>query len=275
MSRQFPPIPRFVTPLPDENCYSILCRCAVHAAMSTAKFCHEMFGRQRNLYNYLWQPFRPEEVSQWFDDADERIPIYVQKHSCIPYRYSFVEKRSQNYLDDWNAGEPLSNGHYKRVTRMLGYRFWTKEYLYYCPECVRNDRREYGETYWHMIPQLPGVTVCPIHMVPLEKSDLLVGNTKYELLPAEYWLQNQEARKETIAYDDLRIAMDSKWMMENGWHMDSGRFTGKLDKGLSPWQYEKVEAVLARFSRQQNPKSETLYRILLAVEKGVSLSEIQ
>ena len=275
MSKRFPPIPRFATPLPDENCYSILCRCGVHAAMSTSKLCREMFGRQRNLYNYLWQPFRPEEVSRWFDDADERIPIYVQKHSCVPYRYPFVEKRCKAYLEDWNAGVPLSNGHYKRVTRLLGYRFWKKEHLCYCPDCVKEDRREYGETYWHMIPQLPGVTVCPVHMVPLEKSQLLVENTRYELLPAEYWLPNQEPRKEKIPYEDLQVAMDSKWMMENGWQMDSGRFTGKLDEGLSLWQYEKVEAALSRYSRQQNPKSETLYRILMAAERGVSLSEIE
>ena len=64
--------------------------------------------------------------------------------------------------------------------------------------------------------------------------------------------------------------MDDK----NGWQMDSERFTGKLDEGFSKWQYEEVEAKLARYSRQQNPKAETPYRILMAAERGVLMSEI-
>ena len=56
---------------------------------------------------------------------------------------------------------------------------------------------------------------------------------------------------------------------------NSNVFHRRLDEGRGLGQYEEVEAKLARYSRQQNPKSETLYRILLATEKGISLSEIE
>lgn len=231
-----------------------------------------MFGRQRNLYNYLWQPFRSEELSRWFNVEDESVSFYMQEHSCMPYRYPFVEERCKGYLEDWNEGKTLSNGHYKRVTWILGYRFWRKEYLYYCPECVRSDRREYGETYWHMILQLPGVTVCPIHMVPLEKSHILLKGTKYELLPAEYNLPRQTLQKENISFEDLQIAQNSKWMMENGWNLDSRYFADRIGEGVSLSQHEKIEAVMSEFTLQQNVMNETLYWILLACEKGVSIS---
>lgn len=272
MSERFPPIPRFPMPYPDESCYSILCRCTVYAAMSTVRLSREMFGRQRNLMNYLYQPFRPEELKSWFDDGVQRIPDCVQKHSCVQYRYPFLTKTCRVLLDDWLDGEELSNGDYKRITHGLGYRYWQKENLCYCPECVRHDRETYGETYWHMIPQLPGVTVCPEHMVPLEKSELTVRNTRYDLNPAEYWLPDKAPREETISYEDLMVAKDTQWMMENGWQLDGFEITKQL-KGISLWQYEEAEAVAMRYSSRPSVKSETLYKIILANTAGMSISE--
>ena len=244
----------------------------IYAAMPTAKICRELFGRQRVLSNFLWQSFRPEDMAQWFDDEKERTAEYLQRHSCVPYRFSFVEKRAQVYLNDWHDGEPLSNGHYKRVTRMLGYKCWKKEYLYYCPECVEANRAAYGETYWHMIPQLPGVTVCPIHMVPLTQSNLKVSDTKYELHPAEQCIpQICKASTEKITYDDMQIAADSKWMMENGWEYKEHDLPA-LVTGISAWGCEMAEAMVTRYSTQANVKMETLYYILLARVKGKSIS---
>ena len=76
----------------------------------------------------------------------------------------------------WYVGEDISLGYYQGITRDLGYRFWTKHYLRYCPECVRSDRNTYGETYWYITPQLPGVYVCPVHAVPLEDSTIMLTN---------------------------------------------------------------------------------------------------
>ena len=272
MGSRFPPIPRFVTPLPDESCYSILCRCMVYAATSTAKMCMGLFGRQQILSNYLWQPFRPENTEKWFDDADERTACFLREHSCIPYRFSFVESKSQAYLNNWHEGKPLSNGHYKRVTRVLGYRNWKKEYLYFCPECVKSDRKQYGETYWHMIPQLPGVVMCPEHHVPVVQSNLKVKDTKYELHPAEHCIPTCVSSTEVVSPAELQIAIDSKWMMENGWQQ-KGHSLPILEKGLSSCDYEMAEAALLLHSTQINAKSETLYYILLANAQGKSISE--
>lgn len=46
------------------------------------------------------------------------------------------------------------------------------EYLRLCPLCLKDDRKEYGETYWHRLHQLPGVLVCPSHFCFLEDSSL-------------------------------------------------------------------------------------------------------
>jgi len=271
MSNRFPPIPQFVEPYPDENCYSILCRCSVHAAMSTERFCREMFGKRRYLSCFLWQSFRTEEVSRWFDDATGRVQTYLLKHSCIPYRYPFMGKKNRTDVSDWYVGEKLSQGNYHGITKDLGYRFWTKRFLYYCPECVKDDRKTYGETYWHMVPQLPGVFICPTHAVPLEQSAILMSNHWIDLYPAEYWLHGVEPKRKTISYDDFQIATDSKWMMENGWNAEIN--LKALVEGLSNWHFEKAAAKSSRFTNLHNVKNETIYHILLANMKGMSISD--
>ena len=271
MSASVLPIPEFVEAYPDENCYSILCRCAVRSALSTSRFRSEMFQNKRDLNCLVWQPFRMEDLSQWFDDAGKRVRDYLKKHSCASYRYPFLEQKSRTYLQDWQDGERLTKGQYVSLTRDLGYRGWKAKYLQYCPECVKSDREKYGETYWHMIPQLPGVTVCPVHMVPLESSVLTWNNTKYDLLPAEYWLKDVKPRKETILYDDLRVAADTKWMVENGWNSEIN-FRLLID-GLSIWQFEQAEAKTSLYAVTRSVKAETLYYILLANVKGMSISE--
>ena len=271
MSGCFPPIPKFVEPYPDESCYSILCRNMVRAAMSASRFCWEMFGRWLNLTAYLWQPFRPDDVGRWFGEATGRMAIYAQAHSIFPYRYPAVNSVCKCRLRKWSEDEFLQDGKLKGLTQELGYRCWTKEHLYYCPECVRYDREKYGETYWHMIPQLPGVTVCPTHMVPLEKSALQVKDARWDLLPAEYWLTNAGAQEKNISCDELRIAADSKWLMENGWRKETN--LGLLETDLSQRQFERAIAVTMRSSSRFNLKDETLYHIQLANSKGNSITE--
>src|SRR5258707_529671 len=44
------------------------------------------------------------------------------------------------------------------------------EFLRRCPDCVKSDRQQYGEAYWHRLHQVPGVRICPIHDCVLEDS---------------------------------------------------------------------------------------------------------
>ena len=42
----------------------------------------------------------------------------------------------------------------------------------YCPLCVKEDRRAYGETYWHRIHQVQGMQICGRHGCYLAESDV-------------------------------------------------------------------------------------------------------
>lgn len=49
-------------------------------------------------------------------------------------------------------------------------------YIRYCPECAKEDREKYGETYWHRANQIPRTRVCPKHKCFLENSEIPVSS---------------------------------------------------------------------------------------------------
>ncbi len=43
-------------------------------------------------------------------------------------------------------------------------------YFKFCPSCADEDRKKWGETYWHRIHNVPRVLVCPRHHIPIEST---------------------------------------------------------------------------------------------------------
>ena len=70
------------------------------------------------------------------------------------------------------------------------------QYLRYCPECVRNDIRKYGETYWHRLVQLPGVQYCPEHGSRIRDSAAPIEELRVRVYPASYMLRNKDGPSE-------------------------------------------------------------------------------
>ena len=94
--------------------------------------------------------------------------------------------------------------------------------------------------------------MCPIHTVPLEETSLMLKKW-IDLHPAEYWIADAKPRKEMISYDDLRLAADSKWMMEHGLGMAFKQ--NELLEGMSQWQFEQAEAKTKRFTSHKSVKA--------------------
>lgn len=54
------------------------------------------------------------------------------------------------------------------------------EYLRFCKDCMQEDRKKYGELYWHRSHQLSGINCCLKHFTPLYNSDVkVVGSNKH------------------------------------------------------------------------------------------------
>ncbi|MBR1633628.1 MAG: TniQ family protein [Lachnospiraceae bacterium] len=204
----------FPVPYPDECFYSIFARYYVRSGISSPKeACMTFFGGDRALLaSTVLLPRRLERMDYWIDpvcglDARELICC----HTAYPYL-------SIAYTDDiylemekiLQEGIP-SSGMYQLERRMIAKNGWpgAGKYMRYCPECVREDMREYGETYWHRLPQLPGVKYCPKHSCRIRDSDAPIEEMRVRIYPASYMLRD---RKKTMRgfkkMDTGRVSQD-------------------------------------------------------------------
>ena len=159
----------FPTPYPDELLYSVIARYHIRSGNTNAKATlNDLFNSttvtavvelpsniNRLLSNLpVGAAFKPEEL--------------IYNHTMFPYFTAFITedraKRIYDYMLSDNgsiihAELGLSNSYIKLNT-----------YLRFCPECVEEDLKLYGETYWHRIHQVAGLNFCIKHKNPLYNS---------------------------------------------------------------------------------------------------------
>jgi len=100
-----------------------------------------------------------------------------------------------------------------------GGRIHPPDFLRYCPQCVVEERKTYGECYWHRLHQAPGVEVCPRHACFLEDSSARARNRVNVAwyVPAEKAALSLVPRRLDPADPDhqvlLKIAEDVAWLL--------------------------------------------------------------
>lgn len=260
---------RFVTPYPDECCYSILARCRVYSGYSTCRFLQELTGTILRLDRFLFEPlpYAPTDASLF---KMERLVLY---HSCLPYSAPLLSCLDIAMVQKMRSEIELTTGERKRLTRHIGFTHWSKKYLCYCPICVEQDRNKYGETYWHLVVQLPGVWICPVHGTKIEESNISVDSLRYDLIPAECVL-NKTIVSHAITDDLLKlVATESQWLLINGFQFSSEMLEG-FKKGtiLS----NEAENLLQKsfFGDRKYSETSILALILCLAEQGKRLSSV-
>lgn len=106
------------------------------------------------------------DAMQWIT-KNEPWEVVTEQHTMYPAYIRFLPKRRR--IDAVN-GVLSCEGNWKNLMLLpnLGY----AQYIRYCPECAKEDRARYGETYWHREHQIPKIRVCPTHRCFLENSEI-------------------------------------------------------------------------------------------------------
>lgn len=118
-----------------------------------------------------------EFVNRYTDDAmnwlTKEIPweTVAEKHTMYPAFIRFLPLQRRKEAEE---GVRSQNGNWKNIMNLPVLK--EKIFLRFCPECVKEDREKYGETYWHREHQIPRVRVCPRHRTFLENSVIPIGS---------------------------------------------------------------------------------------------------
>lgn len=115
--------------------------------------------------------------------------------------------------------EAVAMGDVTRAAYLLGRagsRRLVGDFLRYCPLCARRQRRVHGEAYWMRLPQIVGITCCPIHRLKL--CDSAVSRRHPGGLPQlESYLRQQDPAPPLLKETNLarlRVAREAQKLLD-------------------------------------------------------------
>lgn len=132
--------------------------------------------------------------------------------------------------------------------------------LRYCPECACHERRK-SEPYWHRLHQVPGVLICPEHLVWLRTAEIRSGvdANLFGYLAAAQLADVGHAERVAPGHKWLKalmtLARDSAWLLTNDVEpMDASALRTRYRQILAERDFVHdsqidVEAVVREFHR--------------------------
>ncbi len=212
-------IGHFPDPYPDELLYSVFARFSDRMDYPSKKsVVRDLFGTENvkavvDLPSHLDSLIAalPPECSYTANDL-------IDNHTLLPFYGPFLPtERLKLVRRDMHSDRGTAI-----ATRVgiVGSSIPLPRWLRFCPQCVEEDRQNWGECYWHRVHQVPSVFVCPAHANYLQQSDVPIRNarTKYEFISAECMLRTSapQALTKLHSHDKvlLHIAEDIAWLLK-------------------------------------------------------------
>lgn len=151
----------FPHPYKDETLYSLTARYSNHIGIkSKFKIQDELIGLKRttfeieNIKNLEYLAARVQHFSK-----DYTPEFFIKKHTTLPFYIPFIDKQSNN-------SRILLNKRWRGENDVP-----SKEQLFYCSTCLKEQFEKHGEGYWNRLFQIPGVLVCYKHQKVLNMLD--------------------------------------------------------------------------------------------------------
>lgn len=201
----------------DELFYSACARCLKRmGVISSQRNIYSLFGvKSKSIAFYALDldTFIASLPTNYKLTADE----IIEKHTLFPWHAPFLSKQRQEVVRlqmHGKGGQSLYSSIGMRNSKVK-----LDLNLRYCSDCVKEDRQEYGEAYWHRVHQIPGITICPYHLLPLQVSTARVtnGGAYYSYTAVEdVFVDNIKSNDEMVSPDDLRLllAQDAEWLLK-------------------------------------------------------------
>lgn len=214
----------FPRPYPGESFYSVLCR--YHARSANVSFRYTMaqlFGYETSIQSTLLSSFHLEYVSRWVPASSGITPISMfADNTAYPiYALEAREKERRMLIDAVNSIPAPSIV----ICRMYKETVSDAGFLRYCPHCVEEQRRLYGEPYWQLLPQMRGAEYCPVHGCQFLDSQVPVNKIHRAFFPASSALRtvttsivdSTKLKKYSSVTEDylISISKDMHWILRN------------------------------------------------------------
>lgn len=152
--------------LPGESAYSLVARFHMMSPYNCVKHTNQiLFGRELIRVN----PFLPghiDNLARLSGIHRAAFSVTASAHTIVAFGLKHRAKRNGLFeaeITD-NGSEIYEKGRIAASKLSFGHM------LKSCPACIAEDEMKFGVPYWHVVHQLHGVTVCPVHNVLLHQT---------------------------------------------------------------------------------------------------------
>lgn len=151
---------------PDELLYSQIAR--YHSRSGYARYTYtsaDIYNNEKLVHPNVDFVNRYTPDAMYWITKNEPWETIVEQHTMYPAYIRFLHKPRK--VDAIN-GILTCEGNWKNLMCLPILK--EKRYIRYCSVCAKEDRENYGETYWHREHQIPRIDICTKHKCYLENS---------------------------------------------------------------------------------------------------------
>jgi len=208
----------FPTPYPDEIFYSLCARYSDRVQYTTMHpVLIDLFGHGSaikvglpNCLGYLVAHLPPKPA--------HTVESLIEKHTLLPFYEPFLPISRSHLLRNH-----MEKDEKKPMHVLTGIRSWCwpSNCTIFCPLCVEEDKKQFGECYWHRVHQIPCVNVCPYHNLYLRDARGYIDNitNRYKFFSAEQIVNQISPNQIEVTSNDcgtfLDIACNALYLLQN------------------------------------------------------------
>lgn len=209
----------FPDPYPDELLYSVAARFTSRMHFPTHSTTSSEFFGHRHVDAVVDLPTRIDYLINALPPGHQySAEGFINNHTLLPLYAPFLQvERVQDILALMRrGGDHQPGGKLGIHSSSIGF----PARLRFCPRCVKEDHKRFGETYWHRIHQISGIEVCPQHSIFLEQSAALwqLGTIRF-VSAGEAITVVPLRRLDTSQFKHLlllKLALNAEWLLQRG-----------------------------------------------------------
>ncbi|WP_160691712.1 TnsD family Tn7-like transposition protein [Clostridium sp. C2-6-12] len=214
----------FPMPYPGETLYSMIARYHIWSGNLNSK------ATLKDLFNTTSVTAGrelPANINLLVNNLPHKCTLTVdeiiKKHTLYKYYTAFLPSERANYIYDLMAGE---NGSFIfTALGMCNNNMKIDSSLKYCNQCVESDRNNFGEAFFHIEHQVPGVLMCQKHYSELHISNKSTQiKNRQEYLNLEFSISDKDT---VVAFFNKNIIEHQKRFIENIDSIINGNFRFK------------------------------------------------
>lgn len=178
-------LPFFPSPYPDELFYGICARYHQRSGHTSVGYTLiDLFGCRFATVSVDFPTNISSVVVNLPPGTSNTLDHLVNAHTMLPLFMPFLPTDRAARILTHMTGKAF-RGNVNMTIGATASAIHSVAFLRYCPSCLREDERNYGEPYWHRSHQVSGVGLCHLHRDRLLDSTVAVHGIggKHKLIP--------------------------------------------------------------------------------------------